>query len=77
MKKAKILLIILSMILVLTTFVSAHTGEDDYNHHSMMGSMIYGSYGQIGMWFGWALGLLILIILVLFIIWLIKQIQKK
>ena len=66
--------IVIGMLIVLTSFVSAHTGDDNSNHHGMMG----GVYGYGFMWFfGWFFMILILVALVLFIVWLIKQIQKK
>ncbi len=74
MKKTKLLNIL--SILVLISFVSAHTGDDNYGHH-MMGNVI----GMNGMWgmgiFGWIFAILILVALVLLIVWLVKQIQKK
>ena len=80
MKRLNFLMAILGFVLVLTSFASAHTGDDDYAHHSMMGDMygmMGGSYGYGGMFFGWLAGLLVIIVLVLLIVWLIKQIQKK
>ena len=73
MKTTKLLIIVLGLVLVMTSFVAAHTGEDDYAHHS---SMMGGFYGD-GMWiFGWIFMLLIVVALILFIAWLIKQIQE-
>lgn len=73
------LLIFLGIALVLTSFVSAHTGEDDYAHHQGMWGMMSGFYGTgfSGMWmFGWIFMGLVVVALVLLIVWLIKQIQK-
>ena len=74
----KILLIFLSLSLVLTGFISAHTGEDNLAHHAS-GGMMSGVYGWDGfMWFfGWIFMVLFIVVLVFFIIWLIKQIQKE
>lgn len=58
------------MVFGLLTLASAHTGEDDFSHHTMM-----GGYG--GVIFGWMFGLLVVVALVLLIVWLIKEIQKK
>ena len=77
MKKQYIYFVIL---LSLVSLVSAHTGDDDFAHHSMMGDMygmMSGSYGLSAGFFGWITGLLVVVVLVLLIIWLIKQIQKK
>ena len=71
--KNKILLSVLLVSLLSLSFVVAHTGEDDFGHHSMMGGM----YGGTGMFFGWIFGILVLLALILLIVWLIKQIQKK
>lgn len=69
-----IILMILGFFL-LTSFATAHVGDDDLGHH-MTGGMMTGTYGS--MWaFGWLFMILIIIALVLLIIWLIKQIQKK
>ena len=79
MKQMKLLIGILGFVLVFTSFVSAHTGDDDYMHHGMMGDMygmMSGGFGYGGMFFGWIIGLLFVVALVLLIIWLIKQIQK-
>ena len=65
--------LILPILLSLVTTVLAHTGENEFAHHSMMG----GVYGYGGMFFGWVFGILVLVALVLLIFWLIKQIQKK
>ncbi|MBU2104216.1 MAG: hypothetical protein KKF67_00360 [Nanoarchaeota archaeon] len=64
--------------LVLISFVSAHVGDDDYEHHMMgdMYGMMSGSYGMSMGFFGWLTSLLIVAVLVLLIAWLIKQIQK-
>jgi predicted lipid-binding transport protein (Tim44 family) len=65
-------------LLSLVQLTLAHTGEDDYAHHSgMMGGMMTGMYGYSGMFFGWTFSILVLVALVLLIVWLIKQIQKK
>jgi uncharacterized membrane protein len=54
--------------------IMAHSGEDYYGHHSMMG----GYWGMNGMWvFGWIFGLLIIVALVLFIVLMIEKIQKE
>lgn len=65
--------------LVLISFVSAHVGNDDYEHHMMGGmySMMSGSYGMGMGFFGWLIGILIIMVLVLLIVWLVRQIQKK
>jgi len=73
MEKGKILVSILGVILVLTSFVSADVGDGGCG----MGSMMGGTYGYGGMFFGWAFSTLILVALILLIVWLIKQIQKK
>lgn len=57
--------------ILLTSFISAHTGEDEFAHH-----MVGGFYGGGMYFFGWIFMILILVALVLFIVWLIKQIQK-
>ncbi len=80
MKTKKLLLSLLGIFLVLISFVSAHTGEDEYAHHGMMGDMygmMSGTWGMGGSFFGWIFMLLIVVALVLLIVWLIKQIQKK
>ncbi len=72
MKKINLMLPIL---VSLISFIVAHTGEDDYAHHSMMRGMT-GTYGLgfgIFMWLFW---LLAIVALVLLIVWLIKQIEK-
>ena len=77
MKKINLMI---PIVLSLVTTVLAHTGEDDFAHHSMMGGMggmMSGTFGMGGMFFGWIFGLLIIVALVLLIIWLVKQIQKK
>jgi uncharacterized membrane protein len=61
----------------LVSLVIAHTGEDDFEHHSMMEGMMLGGYGYGGMIFSWLFGVLVLVALILLIVWLIKQIQKK
>jgi len=61
----------------LTGFVSAHTGDDDYGHHGMMGGFYGGGmYNDMGV-FGLVFMILIITTLILFIIWLIKQIQNS
>ena len=79
MNKLTNLMVFSILILVsLALPVLAHTGEDDYGHHGMMGGMMSGAYGFGGMWlFGWAFAILVLVALVLLIVWLLKQIQKK
>ena len=76
MKKINLIFFVLTLLISLTSFASAHTGDDDFGHH-MMGNVVYGT----GMWsmgiFGWLFMILIIIALVLLIMWLIKQIQKK
>ena len=68
----------LSLLLVsLISFVSAHVGDSDSEHYSMMGNMMSGHYGYGGLGFGWLIGLLIVAVLVLLIIWLSKNIWKK
>jgi len=74
MKKIKLLFNI-GILLVLTSFISAHTGDDDFGHH-MIGGVI--GTGMWGMWiFGWIFGILVIVALTLLIVWLIKQIQKN
>lgn len=69
MKKINLISFVLTMFVGLTSFVSAHAGEDNFSHHGMMGSGF--------MWlFGWFFMILVVVALVLLIIWLIKQIQK-
>ena len=72
MKIKRLLLSSLGIFLVLISFVSAHTGDDNSAHHSMMGNSGIGM-----MWFGWVFSILVAIVLVLLIIWLVKQIQKN
>lgn len=73
MKKLSILFL---TFLALTSFASAHAGDDDFGHHSMMmGNWMGAGYGM-GI-FTFIIYFLIIIVLVLLIIWLIKQIQKK
>jgi len=74
MRKIKLLFSI-GILLVLTSFISAHTGEDDFGHHMMGGVIGTGMWGM-GI-FGWIFGILVIVALVLLIIWLIKQIQKN
>jgi uncharacterized membrane protein len=77
MKKISLMLLALVFLASLTSFVSAHAGEDDFSHHSFMGGMMTGAYGYGFMWlFGWIFMILVVVALVLLIIWLIKQIQK-
>ena len=74
MRKISLIPVVLSLI----SFVSAHTGNDDYDHMiSGMSGMMSGYYGYGGMFFGWLIGILIISVLVLLIVWLIKQINKK
>ncbi len=63
-------------LLVLISFVSANIGGDDYSHHDWMMGAMYGSYGPIGMFFGWLIGILIVLILGLLVLWLIKKIKE-
>ena len=71
----KITLMFIVALVNLAGFVSAHTGNDSYDHH-MMGGAVAGSYGWwLMLIFGWIFMILILVAMVLFIIWLIKQIQ--
>ena len=72
MKKIKLIFGLLTLIVLAPVMVSADV--IGYDH---MGSMMYGSYGYGGMFFGWITGLLFIAVLVLLIVWLIKQIQKK
>jgi len=62
-------------LLALANPIMAHSGDDTYGHHSMMG----GYWGGInGMWvFGWIFMLLIIIALVVFIVWMVKKIQQE
>jgi uncharacterized membrane protein len=62
-------------LIFLISFVSAHTGDDDFGHHMMGGVVGTGMWGM-GI-FGWIFMILIIVALILLIIWLIKQIQKK
>ena len=72
MKNIGLVFFVLTLLVSLTGFVSAHTGDDDSAHHSMM-----GLYGYGFMWlFGWIFMILILVALILLIMWLIKQIQR-
>ena len=72
MKKTSLKFLVLTLLISLTGFVSAHAGDDDSAHHSMM-----GFYGYGFMWlFGWIFMILVLVALILLIAWLIKQIQK-
>lgn len=71
MKKTSLIYFVLTLFVGLTNFVSAHTGDDNFSHHGLMGS------GLGFMWlFGWIFMILVVVVLVLLIIWLIKQIQK-
>ena len=64
----------LSLLLIsLVSFVSAHAGEVDAGHYSMM----IGHYGFGGMVFMWLIMLLFIAVLVLLVVWLAKQIMKK
>lgn len=65
------------LMLGFVSFVSAHVGDSDVEHYSMMGNMMTGHYGYGGMGFGWLMGLLMIAVLVLLVIWLSKQIWKK
>ncbi len=77
MKKINLISFVLTIFIGLTSFVSAHAGEDDFSHHNFMGGMMTGAYGFGFMWlFGWVFMVLVVVALVLLIIWLIKQIQK-
>jgi len=76
MKKIGIFMI-LGILLVLTSFVSAHTGNDEFDHCGGFCPMMSGQYGVWGVLFGWLFGILVIVALILFIIWIIKQIQKK
>ena len=72
--KTKASMILLLVLISLTGFVSAHSGDDGYSHHGMM-SCFYGG-GFSGMnFFGWMFMALVLVALVLVIVWLAKQIQ--
>lgn len=69
MKKTNLIFFVLTLLIGLTGFISAHVGDDNFAHHGMMGSGF--------MWlFGWLFMTLVVVALVLLIIWLIKQIQK-
>ncbi|HEA46548.1 MAG TPA: hypothetical protein ENH99_02085 [Candidatus Pacearchaeota archaeon] len=71
MKKISLILFVLTIFISLTSFISAHVGDDNFAHHSMMG------YGFGFMWlFGWIFMILVVVALVLLIVWLIKQIQR-
>ena len=62
-------------LLALANPIMAHSGDDSYGHHSMMGG--YGG-NMGGIWFfGWIFMLLIIIALVVFIVWMIKKIQQE
>jgi len=64
-------------LLSLLSPVLAHSGEDDFGHHGMMGNFGMNWMGGFGMGiFMWIFMILIVIVLILFIAWLIKQIQK-
>lgn len=68
MKKTSLIYFVLTLFVSLTGFVSAHTGDDNFSHHGLMGSGFMWLFGLIFM-------ILIVVALVLLIIWLIKQIQ--
>ena len=70
MKKIN-LISFLGLMTILINFISAHVGEDEFNHHGMMS----GFYGMS--FFGWFFMALIIVILILLIIWLINQIQES
>ncbi len=69
--KSRFLILMLISMLLLAGPVLAHTGEDDYAHHSMM------MWGDGMPLFSWLFGALVLIALILLIVWLVKQVQKK
>ncbi len=68
---------LVTIMFTLVSFVSAHTGNDEFDHCSGFCPMMSGNYGFGPMLFGWAFSILVLVVLILFIIWLIKQIQKS
>ena len=77
MRKPKLLVNFFVITLFSLTFISAHTGNDEFDHCSGFCPMLSGNYGYGGILFGWLTGILILVALILLIVWLIKQIQKK
>jgi len=74
--KNKLTFFMLASFLTLLTIapIMAHSGEDQYGHHSMMS----GYWGGINsMWiFGCIFMILGTIALVVFIVWMIKQTQQ-
>jgi len=73
MKKIKIL--ISGLLFSLIGIISAHAGEDYYDHHGMMGGYYWG--GFFGGFFMWIFMSLVIVGLVLLIIYLIKKIQQE
>lgn len=76
MRKINLMPVVFSLI----SFASAHTGNDEFDHHGMMGGlygMMSGNWGYGGMFFGWLINLSVIAVLVLLIVWLIKKIQEK
>lgn len=65
--KKKNLISFLGLTTILINFISAHAGEDEFNHHGMMS----GFYGMN--FFGWLFMSLVIIALFLFVIWLINE----
>lgn len=62
-------------VILLAGFVSAHTGQDSYDHHDgMMGYWGTGMF-QMGI-LSWIIAMLVVTVLILLIVWLVKQLQK-
>jgi hypothetical protein len=74
-KTRKFILTSSLFLMALASPIMAHSGDDSYGHHSMMG----GYWGNTGgtLIFGWLFMLLLIISLILFIIWMIKKIQQE
>jgi len=73
MKKTLIILILFSLV----ALVSAHTGNDEFDHCHGFCPMMSGAYGFGGIILGWIFGISVIVVFMLLIVWLIKQIQKK
>jgi len=73
----KTILGILISIIGFVSLVSAHTGNDAFDHCSTgFAPMMSGTFGFGGMFFGWIFSALVLVALVLLVVWLIKQIEN-
>jgi uncharacterized membrane protein len=71
--KNKFFIIIAGIFFSLIGIVSAHVGDDYYDHHGWM----MGNYWSFGWAFMWMFMSLIIVGLVLLIIYLIKKIQNE